>query len=206
MGCRVQKASTGASKPVCKADACIRWYAHSHHFLDIRGAEILGGLACVAPRDGKIDARVQSAIQEGPDQRTAKLLYWSSSALCVPVDSIASSTERLRTHILDLSFGLQVKGKFFDCSQEIEDRSWCLWGRISGVEIPGIGLGKTCLERPQCKVAAHRDGHEAEAAWSLVKLKTSIRINLGKLRAAGHMALGKSHVRFVNRLAGHELI
>ena len=129
MGCRVQKPSAGASKPVCEADACVRWYAHSHHFLDIRGVEILGGLACVAPRDGKIDARVQSVIQEGPNQRTAKLLYRSSSALGVPVDGIASSTERLRTNILDLSFGLQVKGKFFDRSQEIEDRSWC-WSSV----------------------------------------------------------------------------
>src|SRR5437868_6818631 len=65
MGCRVQKPSAGASKPVCEADACVRWYAHSHHLLDIRGVEILGGLACVAPRDGKIDARLQSVIQEG---------------------------------------------------------------------------------------------------------------------------------------------
>src|ERR1700758_3004023 len=107
-----------------------------------------------SPWQREINARVQSAIQEGPNQRTAKLLYWSSSALCVPVDGVASSTERLPTHILDLSFGLQVKGKFFDRSQEIEDRSGRLWGRISGVEIPGIRLGKTCLERPQCKVAA----------------------------------------------------
>src|ERR1700758_206361 len=65
MGCRVQKASTGASKPVCEADACVRWYAHSHHFLDIRGVEILGGLAGVAPGNGKLTPASNRPFKKG---------------------------------------------------------------------------------------------------------------------------------------------